>query len=56
MSVEISSRIRTDVQDKDEPKIKSYVDSLIQKKEKAGVNQILTSQAQSKTDHFDAIR
>jgi hypothetical protein len=56
MSVEISSRIRTDVQEKDEPKIKSYVDNLLQKNEKAGVNKILTAYAQSITDHFDAMR
>ena len=41
MSVEISSRIRTDIQEKDERKIKSFIDNLLQKNEKVGVNQIL---------------
>jgi hypothetical protein len=43
MSVEISSRVRTDVQEKDEPKIKSFVENLLKKNEKVGVNQILIS-------------
>jgi hypothetical protein len=43
MSVEISSRLRTDVQEKDEPKIKSFVENLLKKNEQVGVNQILIS-------------